>query len=220
MNRVIVESLQGITLAGGGPFGQAALRRALQFAPRIVGADGGADRLLQLGATPEAVIGDMDSISAAAQQQLQGRLFPIPEQETTDFDKALRSVSAPFVLGLGFAGARLDHSLAVLNTLARHPQQRCVIIGGKDITFLAPPNLTLCLRVGTRFSLFPLGSVRGHSEGLLWPIAGLEFAPGGLIGTSNAVSAPIVRLRFDAARMLVILPSSALPAVLHGLGVL
>ena len=36
--------------------------------------------------------------------------------------------------------------------------------------------------------------------------ADIALAPDGLIGTSNAVSAPTVRLRVDAARLLVILP--------------
>ena len=218
MNQVIVDTLQGVTLAGGGPFGKAALARALRLAPVIVGADGGADKLLRLNAAPLAVIGDLDSITPAARARLADRLFPIAEQESTDFDKALRSIKAPFVLGLGFAGARLDHSLAVLNALVRQPQQRCLILGPKDVTFLAPRDLTLNLPVGTRLSLFPMGSVMGGSTGLRWPIDGLRFAPDGMIGTSNQVSARRVHLRFDADTMLIILPLFALPAVLAGFG--
>lgn len=219
MNQVIVESLQGVTLAGGGPFGKAALARALRFAPRIVGADGGADRLLALGVEPEAVIGDFDSISAVAQARLAGRLFPIAEQETTDFDKALRSIAAPFVLGLGFAGARLDHGLAVLNALVRAPTRRALILSPQDVTFLAPLEMELALPLGTRLSLYPMGAVEGESAGLRWPLQGLRFAPDGMIGTSNEVSGP-VRLRFSAAKMLVILPVRYLPAALRGLGCL
>lgn len=211
----IVDSLEGITLAGGAPFSAGLLARARGFAPRIVGADGGADRLLRLGVEPEAVIGDFDSISAEAQARLKGRLFPIPEQETTDFDKALRMINAPFVLGIGFEGARIDHGLAVLNGLVRHPERRCFILGSRDVTFLAPPDLRLNLPKGSRLSLFPMGGVQGQSEGLRWPIEGLTFAPDGMIGTSNEVSGP-VRLRFDAPKMLVILPVRSLRAVLRG----
>jgi thiamine pyrophosphokinase len=218
MKQVIVESLQGVTLAGGGPFGKALLRRALALAPVIVGADGGADRLLRLGAEPAAVIGDFDSISAAAQQRLAGRLFPIAEQETTDFDKALRSIRAPFVLGLGFAGARLDHGLAVLNALLHHPAQRCLVLSPQDICFLAPLQMRLDLPRGTRLSLFPMGDVTGESEGLRWPINGLQFAPDARIGTSNEVSGP-VHLRFSSRKMLVMLPPRYLSAALRGLGV-
>lgn len=217
MNQVIVDSLEGVTLAGGGPISAAQLARAQRFAPRIVGADGGADRLLRLGVEPEAVIGDFDSISAAARQRLAGRLFPIAEQESTDFDKALRSIKAPFVLGLGFAGARVDHGLAVLSSLVRHADRHCFILGPQDVTFLAPADLALDLPMGSRLSLFPMGAVHGSSEGLRWPIDGLDFAPDAMIGTSNAVTGP-VRLRFDAPKMLVILPVRSLPAVLRGFG--
>jgi thiamine pyrophosphokinase len=219
MNHPIVDSLSGVTLAGGAPFTTAALRRALAFAPRIVGADGGADRLLALGVMPEAVIGDMDSLSDAGKVRLAGRLFPIAEQESTDFDKSLRMIAAPFVLALGFAGARIDHGLAVLNAVVRHGDKRCFILGPRDVTFLAPCDLALDLPLGCALSLFPMGPVQGVSAGLRWPIAGLHFAPDGMIGTSNAVSGP-VRLQFDAVKMLVTVPVRYLPAVLRGFGLL
>lgn len=218
MEHKIVESDHGVTLVGGAPVTQAQMALALAHAPRLVAADGGADRVLRLGHLPEAVVGDLDSISAPARARLADRLHHIEEQETTDFDKALRSVAAPFVLGLGFSGARIDHGLSVLNALARHPHRRCLILSGHDLAFLAPPELRLTLPVRSRLSLFPLGPVQGISEGLRWPIKGLRFAPDARIGTSNEVATPEVRLTFDAPRMLVILPRSRLAAVLRGLG--
>ena len=215
MTEVIVQSTEGVTLAGGGRFSAKLLAFSRNLAPKLVAADAGADRLLAYGAEPEAVIGDFDSISTKAQARLAGRLFPIREQVTTDFDKALRSISAPFVLGLGFAGQRLDHGLAVLNGLVRHPEQRCLILSATDVTFLAPRVLELQLAVGLRFSLFPMGPVEGESEGLRWPLQGIRFAPDGMIGTSNEVSGP-VKLRFSAGRMLVILPRTAVAAALDG----
>ena len=216
MTQALVQSTQGVTLAGGGRFSASLLAQARTLAPRLVAADSGADRLLALGVEPEAVIGDFDSISPKARARLAGRMHLIGEQVTTDFDKALRSIDAPFVLGLGFAGQRLDHGLAVLNTLVRQPAKRCLILSGSDVTFLAPRSLDLSLPKGSRLSLFPMGAVQGESEGLRWPLQDLHFAPDGMIGTSNEVSGP-VRLRFDADRMLVILPRSAVGAALHGL---
>lgn len=217
MNQAIVQSSEGVTLVGGGPVSAALLRQAQRYAPRLVAADSGADRLLRLRQLPEAVIGDLDSISGAARARLEGRLFHLPEQETTDFDKALRSVSAPFVLGLGFAGARVDHGLAVLNALVRHSDRRCLLLGPQDVVFHAPPALELSLRKGDRLSLFPMARVGGTSVGLEWPIDGLRFAPDAMIGTSNRVTMPRVGLRFDARGMLVILPRARLGAALNAL---
>lgn len=216
MNEPVVQCQEGVTLVGGGPVPMRDLRLALARAPVAVAADGGADRLVSAGLVPRAVIGDMDSISAAARAAIPpDRLHPIAEQATTDFDKALRSVSAPLVLALGFAGGRSDHALAALNALVRHSGRACLILGPKDVAFAAPPRpLELSLRPGDVLSLFPLARLRGRSTGLYWPIDDLDFAPDGFIGTSNRVGAPRVRLEFDGPGMLVILPRARLDAAI------
>lgn len=217
METAIVESQGGVTLIGGGPVSRPTLDLALRYAPQLVAADGGADRALRLGQMPIAVYGDLDSLSLPARQALGNRVHAVSEQEHTDFDKALRHVKAPFVLGVGFTGGRLDHGLAVLNALGRHADRRCILVASREVIFLAPPQMTLRLAVGSRLSLFPLGKVEGESEGLHWPINGPSFAPDGRIGTSNSVSAREVTLRFSQPKMLVILPRRALPAVLDAL---
>lgn len=218
MKSPIVQSSQGITLAGGGPFGARDLGLCLSRAPVPVAADSGADRLLRHGVMPKAVIGDFDSISEGARARVpKARLHVVAEQETTDFDKALRLVDAPFILALGFAGARLDHGLAAFNTLIRHQNQRCILIGPQDICFAAPPELVLNMTPGDAVSLFPMAGVTGQSTGLEWPIAGLNFAPDGRIGTSNRAAAATVVLEFDAPGMLVILPRRRLDAAISAL---
>ncbi|WP_259444787.1 thiamine diphosphokinase [Neotabrizicola shimadae] len=216
--RPIVESLNGVTLIGGGPVGRRELMQALRRAPDVVAVDGGADAALAAGLNPLAVIGDFDSISDAARAAIDpARLHPIPEQATTDFDKALRSVTAPFVLGVGFQGARLDHGLAALNTMLRRPDRTCLLLGPADVIFHAPPRLRLTLAPGDRLSLFPMRSVTGQSRGLHWPIDGLDFAPDGMIGTSNRVCESAVELMFDGPGMIVILPRARLDSALRAL---
>ncbi len=218
MKSPIVQSERGMTLAGGGPFGRRDLALCLARAPVAVAADGGADRLLQLGVMPRAVIGDFDSISDQARSRIAlENQHHVPEQATTDFDKALRLTRSPFVLALGFAGARLDHGLAAMNTLASHPDRHCILVGPKDLVFAAPARLELDLAPGESLSLFPMASVTGRSQGLEWPIDGLEFAPAGQIGTSNRVVAGRVVLSFDTAGMLVILPRRRLDAAIRSL---
>lgn len=217
MNQAIVQSSDGITLVGGAPVSAALFRMALQRAPMLVAADGGANRCLAQGLWPQAVIGDMDSLSDATRAALPPeRVHHIPEQDTTDFDKALRSLDAPFVIALGFIGARVDHGLAVLTTLVRQ-HRSCVLLGSQDVVFHAPPRLQLDLRRGDRFSLFPMRPVRGTSHGLDWPIDGLDFAPHARVGTSNRVSDGPVRLSFSGPGMLCILPRGRLDQVLTAL---
>ena len=190
------------------------LRDALALAPCLVAADGGADRALALGVRPVAVIGDMDSITAATRASLDDVFHEVAEQDSTDFDKALRHVEAPFVLVLGCLGGRVDHELAALAVLVRRHSVRCLLIGREDVIFAAPQALDIAMQAGDRFSLFPLAQVTGQSEGLKWPIAGLAFAPNGRGGTSNEATGP-VRLRMDGPGMLVMVPRARLGVALR-----
>lgn len=217
MNTVF-QTRRGVTLVGGGAVDPWLLRLALSHAPDLAAADGGADRVLALGHTPRAVIGDLDSISATARAALPtGALHRITDQATTDFDKALRALAAPFVIALGFTGARLDHTLAAFNTLARHPGRGCILIAGGDLCFLAPSRLRLALAPGTRLSLFPFSAVRARSTGLEWPLAGIDFAPWGMTGISNRVTAPVAEMVIERGRMLVILPLDTLGTAISAL---
>lgn len=213
----IVQSRSPVTLLGGGEVSLGDLKAALLQAPLLVAADGGANVAIEAGVIPDAVIGDLDSLSETSRRALPpDRLHLIPEQESTDFEKCLTRIAAPYVLGLGFTGARVDHLLAVWNALVRHPARRCLILGPDDVAFAAPQTLRLDLAPGTRVSLFPMTPLGGTSRGLLWPIDGLDLSPGGRIGTSNQATGP-VDLAFDAAGMLVILPRSELPAAIAAL---
>lgn len=210
-----IQSDQPQTLLGGAPVSALTLRKALSFAPRLVAADGGADAAMAAGATPERVIGDLDSISPAARAAFADRLLPVAEQDSTDFAKALRLSPAPWTLAVGFTGARIDHLLACLSEMAR-TRAPVVLLGEADCAAIAPPELRLDVPPGTRVSLWPLGPASGRSEGLRWPLDGVALDPAGRVGTSNAVTGP-VRLTLEGAPVALILPCDTLPALLAGL---
>jgi thiamine pyrophosphokinase len=210
---MIVRENEAITLVGGGAVVRADLDAALARAPVVVAADGGVDHALAAGITPRAVIGDFDSISAAARARLpDSALHPMADQDTTDFEKCLAHVSAPLLIGVGFTGDRLDHQMAACTALVRHAGQRCILMGAVDLMFLCPPTLSLPLAAGCRVSLFPMGAVEGASDGLEWPIRGINFAPDGRIGTSNRAVGPL-NLSVTAPKLLVILPAGTLDLV-------
>ncbi len=214
---MIVRSCAPVTLVGGGPAPVSRLMRALRHAPYLVAADGGAGLALRAGQPPQAVIGDLDSLTQADRARIPaGRLFAISEQDSTDFDKALRHIAAPLVLGVGFLGGRTDHQLAALSTLMRYRDPPCILLGEDEVVFHAPAELDLELASGDVVSLFPLAPVRGRSRGLQWPIDGVDLAPGVRIGTSNRALGP-VRLEVDGAGLLVIVPIRALGAVIRAI---
>lgn len=218
-----------VTLVGGGALCKEDLNVALQVAPRLLAADGGADQALAFGHVPEIVIGDLDSLSVAARarfsnnftsEEMQGAgqvascLLHISEQDTTDFDKALRMISAPLVVGVGFLGARVDHQLAALHVLVQGHASPCVLVGEHEIILHLKHPLMLPMSEGEPVSLFPLAQVQGRSTGLEWPIDGLEFSPMQCIGTSNRALGDI-RLEVDGPGLLALLPKSCLDQVVE-----
>lgn len=216
MTPAVVMSDSGVTVIGGGEVRPVELMTALGLAPTLVAADGGADRALSLGQTPDWVIGDLDSISDSARDHIPAeRIVQVSEQDSTDFTKCLTRIQAAFVLAVGFSGLRLDHTLAALTTLAACRRPLPIMLTPEDIVFRAPPRLTLPLMPGTRFSLYPMGQARGTSTGLEWPIDDIEFAPGMRVGTSNRATG-LVTVRIEGP-MLVLLPRNTLLSVLTAL---
>jgi len=205
-----------ITLLGGGQVIAPDLEDALTIAPELVAVDGGLVRALAAGVQPEAVIGDMDSAPPDALAQLpSGRIHRVSEQQSTDFDKALRHVSAPVTLGVGFCGGRVDHQLAAFHTLLVHADRPCILIAEHEVIVLAPPKLELDMAAGDVVSLYPMVPVAGRSTGLEWPIEGLALDPARFVGTSNRALGAI-KLEMETAGMLLILPKRYLrPLVAH-----
>ncbi len=209
---------QAVTLLGAGYVIPEVVKQALTKAPILFAADGGAKAALDMGLMPEGVLGDLDSLMPEIQAKLaEDRLYRFPDQDSTDFDKCLRSINAPLILATGFTGQRLDHELAAYSSLLRHPEQRCILLGEVDLCFLAPDTMRIKLPAGTRFSLFPLSQCRVDATGVLWPVEGLEMAPDGIIGTSNETTGEEVTLRVSKRKLLVILPRTNLQAVIEAL---
>jgi thiamine pyrophosphokinase len=164
----------------------------------IVAADGGAATALDLGLTPDVVLGDFDSIEPARLDVLRGRgirLESFPrEKDVTDGElavqHALRMLPAGAeVLLLGFLGGpRVDHELANALLLARLPSG-CALVDERTEVRL--------LRDGQRFDWAPevgevvtLLALSGTAEavsthGLRWELRAATLELGSTRGVSN-----------------------------------
>lgn len=210
----IVDSSDTVTLVGGANPRPVDINIALRHAPILVAADGGADAVLAAGLRPRAVIGDMDSLGDPARAAFADCLHPVPEQDTTDFEKCLIRIAAPLIIAVGFSGGRLDHTLSVLNVLARHRERPVILLGPDDVSFLVPhSHIALTLPVGMRLSLLPLAQARVDTKGLRWPIndAAMNFVD--YISPSNEVALPRVEV-WAMGPLLVTLPPAALEPVI------
>ncbi len=104
MNIGIIESAVPVTLLGGGTVYDGDIVEALPLAPVCVAADSGGRHALEADIDLAAVVGDFDSIGPDLERIPMSRQIHIDEQESTDFDKALRHILAPVVLAVGRTG--------------------------------------------------------------------------------------------------------------------
>jgi len=214
----IVQTATGITVLGAAPTKKPQLRQALAFAPVLVAADGGVKTALKNGHIPQAVIGDMDSMPPDAIGAVPAeRVHRISEQETTDFDKVLARSDARFAIALGVTGAREDHTLGVFSSLVRFRKFPVIVLSDCDVIFTCPQSLRLTVPVGTRCSLFPMAAVTAQSQGLKWPLDGIDLAPWGRNAVSNETSLAEVTVNPSGPGLLCILPRRFLKNALHAL---
>lgn len=93
----------------------------------LIAADGAANLLIDAGIGPEFVVGDLDSITEATMERLQGitELVPESDQDTTDFEKSIRFAESQLwknLLVLGMHGGDLEHTLNNWSVLMRYAQ--------------------------------------------------------------------------------------------------
>lgn len=203
-----------VVLFGAAPVPLAPLFADLPTSLPIVAADGGAHSVLASGRRPDLVIGDMDS---GADLPPDLRRLHLAGQDDTDFEKCLKRIKAPLIIGFGFLDARLDHTLAAMHALAAVPHDAPILlIGVTDMLLRLRGNIIFPARAGERVSIWPLGTQRfQQSSGLRWPLDGLEMASGGFVGTSNvATGGDVEIIAAGGDGYAVIRPVAAAPSLL------
>ena len=205
-------------LFGASPIGSSVLKVAQKFKSwPVLAADGGLNAAINAGLMPQMVIGDMDSVTDLDQLPVSVRQIRLSGQDDTDFEKCLRLINAPLIVGIGFLDGRLDHSLAALDAMARLEHDRPVLLAGSnDVVLRLRGNIKLLLNQGCRVSIWPLGCQHFiRSEGLDWPLDNLTMQMGHRTGTSNRTKAgKIVITAGKGDGYLVIVPLAAFNKVL------
>lgn len=189
----------------------------------VICADSGLDHALALHLQPDVVIGDFDSVTAAALDDVRRKgvtvvPFP-PDKDRTDAELALHDAldrGATRISVLWGGGNRIDHVLGVFAALA-HPrlaQLRSLVVWmDRDHLRVLHPGteLSLALAPGSLVSLVPLGSgdVRITTGGFQWDLSDDVLLGHTARGVSNVVDRTPVRVRVDAGVLAVIVPDAA-----------
>lgn len=184
----------------------------------IIAADGGVRHLLALNVLPDAVVGDMDSLSAREERWLaasNSRIFRVPaEKDETDLELAMIYAVTNYpeeLLVFGAFGGRMDQTLGNIFLLA-HPA-----FAGRPIQLLdeyqrvwmitpADGQVAIYGRSGDTLSFLPCGAdvhVRTTS-GLGWPMRQEALAFGPARGLSNRMTADIASIEIVSGRLICI----------------
>lgn len=214
-----------VVLAGGAPVDQFVPARVAEADVRLA-ADSGLDLAERIGLQVDQVIGDLDSVSAAALQRARDRGTAItqypPDKDETDleltFVEAMAHVIADRgdeIVVLGGAGGRLDHLLAnhAVLTSARWKHaaitayigtSRVDVVHGDVIRGAGARHArSLAGAPNCTVSLLAWhGAARGVTTGgLRWPLHDATIEAGSAYGTSNEYLARVATVSLESGTL-------------------
>lgn len=191
----------------------ALLKQLAQEADFILAADAGAGAALRAGLRPDAVIGDLDSISPRTRKQLsQAAFIHVSRQDNTDFEKAL-----DWLVGQAFdsctvagsTGNRLDFTLGNFLSARPYAQKLDLCFRGKGWSvWPLTHSRRFDARPGARLSLLPLSACKGLTlRGVKYPVQNRAWRPGQSTGLwlSNQATARRVQVQLASGFLLVYL---------------
>ena len=147
----------------------------LHNAPYVVCCDGAADRYIATGHTPDAIVGDGDSICAENREKYAHLLHIIAEQETNDQTKAVRFLmeqGTRRIAIVGATGLREDHTIGNISLLIEYARTGCDVCSFTDYGVFIPCNGTTTHKChkGQQVSIFSITAKDLSAEGLRYPI--------------------------------------------------
>lgn len=182
----------------------------------LIAVDGGADALARVGLTPDLLIGDLDSVSAAVLADLEARGVELVRLQTakdeTDTEAALRLAidrgATDITVFNALGGPRLDHLLGnlLLLTAPWLAAARVTLVDGLHKAFLLGGDGMVTGRAGDTVSLLPLTETVQdvRTEGLLYPLCGETLLQGATRGVSNEMTGDRARVTHGAGALLLI----------------
>lgn len=178
----------------------------------IVCADRGYAYCAAMGRKPDLILGDFDSYSGKLPPGCEVLRYPIEKDDTDTMlalREGLRRGCDTFYLYGATGGARLDHTLANLQSLAfllRHGARGYLY--DQNFVYTAIENETLTLTREVEWgivSLFSMGDRAEHItlEGLQYPLTDGTIDCGFPLGVSNHIVAPTARITVGRGPLLV-----------------
>lgn len=179
----------------------------LRSAEHIICCDGSAKSLLEAGIVPEAIVGDLDSISDEIAKKYSDRLYRDDDEETNDLTKAVSwciNNGYKEIVILGATGKREDHTLGNISLLTEYAKKIDVIM--VTDTGIFTPHLKSCTIhsfPGQQISIFSINpDTQFTSSGLKYKLDGLKLK-NWWRGTLNEATGDSFDLKFAGGPLIV-----------------
>jgi len=204
-----------VILANGTPARPETIARVLQGAACFVCADGGANTARVAGLTPDAIIGDLDSVDPETLKHF----AHVPQirdadPERTDTEKAIewlrRRQAWERIVVLSATAGRLDHVLGHLSLLRRYADRVTVVLEDDHVrSWLARGDVELDVPIGTIVSFFAAGAAAEGvtTEGLQYALRDHRMELGVQDSISNVTTARPARIRVATGEILIVVVS-------------
>lgn len=201
-----------LILANGEPPSPVLLARLAAEHDLFIAVDGAALKAVRLGALPDIVSGDFDSLDlGAARAALPNAEFlPTPDQYKTDLEKAFRIArerGASEITVAGAAGGRIDHTLGNFSRLLHWREELpdfpiTIVEDGSEVRAVTG-EMTLTTEINDVVSLLSYdGQARVSISGVRWPLED-HLLPLGVGGLLNEAVAPEVNITAAGGSILV-----------------
>lgn len=159
----------------------------------IIAADGGYDRAIAMGITPDIFIGDMDSVKAPVSDIEKIRLCV--EKDFTDTEAAIEralDLGCKSITVIGGIGSRFDHSMANACLLKKYAGSGSEIIlkDSHNEMFAFKESCVIKGHRGDTVSFLPLDSVVSDVtlEGFYYPLERADVKIGETLTVSNIIT--------------------------------
>lgn len=166
----------------------------------LIAADGAAQSLYRVGIVPEFIVGDLDSIEDEILTVLResSELIVDPDQETNDFEKALRFAQTMMwnrLLVVGIHGGDLEHTLNNWSVLTRFGRTMDLVALDRE-RFGIPlyDSFAYSSTMGELLSIIPQPHARISTSGLVWSLNDEVLQHGTREGARNRSDAERVEI--------------------------
>lgn len=156
------------------------------------------------------ISGDFDSHSGEDASIYSDKFIFTPDQDKTDFQKALEILLERLVTDVdvyGASGGEMDHFLGNLTVATYFKDSLAIRFFDEFSTYFFIPNrFTTKVYEGQLVSLYPFPLAKNViTKGVNWPLDGEDLDQNNKIGTRNIASSELLEIDFDEGNLLLFL---------------